>query len=197
MKKLLASVAALASLSGTAVAADLPSRKEPVSVPPPSALWNGVYVGLNAGGTWDTVAATSITSAPFVINGGANAPWALTSALAGPASFSTGNGGFIGGGQIGANFQYGSLLLGIETDIQGVASGNNAVSSATVAPTPLSSAGLYFLTTTTSSKSLDYLGTFRGRNRLSLDAEPARLRIRRTGLWGSRFLDELWPNHPQ
>jgi len=164
MNKLFACVASLAILSGAALAADLPSRKEaPVYFPPPpTALWNGLYVGLNAGGAWDATAATRVASGPFLINGPANAPWAFSSAAAGPTSLSTRNDGFIGGGQIGANFQYGNVLLGIETDLQGLAAGNGA-SAATIAPTPLAAAGLFFVTTTASSKSLDYLGTVRAR----------------------------------
>ena len=56
MKNLLASTAiALALAAGSAIAADLPSRKEaPVYVPPPPPppMWTGFYVGLNIGGGW-------------------------------------------------------------------------------------------------------------------------------------------------
>ena len=57
MKNLLASTAiALALAAGSAMAADLPSRKEaPVYVPPPPPppMWTGFYGGLNIGGGWD------------------------------------------------------------------------------------------------------------------------------------------------
>jgi outer membrane immunogenic protein len=153
-------------LSGvTLQAADLLSDRAPLStanVPQPP-LWTGLYAGLNAGGTWDTTTATSIISGPFLINGAENLPWALSSAVAGPGGVSTRSDGFIGGGQLGFNFQYSSLLLGIEADIQGVAGGNNTVSAVTVAPTPLSAQGLNFVTTATSGKALDYFGTVRGR----------------------------------
>jgi len=52
MKKILLSAASLAILSGSALAADLPSRKEAVVAPVVAPLWQGFYVGLNAGGAW-------------------------------------------------------------------------------------------------------------------------------------------------
>ncbi len=58
MKKILFAVSAvaLALSAGSAMAADLPSRKEaPVYVPPPPPppMWTGFYGGLNIGGGWD------------------------------------------------------------------------------------------------------------------------------------------------
>ncbi len=52
MKKIALSFAALAVTAGSALAADLPSRKGPPVLPPPPPpppLWPGFYVGLNAG----------------------------------------------------------------------------------------------------------------------------------------------------
>ena len=64
MKNLLASTAiALALAAGSAMAADLPSRKEaPVYVPPPPPppMWTGFYAGLNIGGGWAPTAATAL-----------------------------------------------------------------------------------------------------------------------------------------
>ncbi|MFM9152143.1 MAG: hypothetical protein ACKOPC_00785 [Methylocystis sp.] len=51
MKKILLSAVSLAILSGSALAADLPSRKAPVAPPPPPPpMWTGFYAGLNLGG---------------------------------------------------------------------------------------------------------------------------------------------------
>ncbi|MGA9600989.1 MAG: porin family protein, partial [Methylocystis sp.] len=57
MKKVAAiSAIALAMGMGSALAADLPSRKAPpVYVPPPPPLiWTGFYGGLNIGGGWNS-----------------------------------------------------------------------------------------------------------------------------------------------
>ena len=107
MKKyLLASVAALGLVAaGAASAADLPSRKGPVAAPvymPPAFSWTGFYVGANAGYGWGNVNA----------NGFANV---------GDLD------GFVGGGQVGYNYQMGQFVLGLEADLQGadLSSGNN------------------------------------------------------------------------
>jgi outer membrane immunogenic protein len=107
MKKyLLASVAALGIVAaGAASAADLPSRKGPVAAPvylPPAFTWTGFYVGANAGYGWGNVNA----------NG-----WANVGDLD----------GFVGGGQVGYNYQMGQFVLGVEADLQGadLSSGNN------------------------------------------------------------------------
>ena len=53
MKKALSVAALVLALTGSALAADLPSYKAPPPPPlPPPPLWTGFYVGLNAGGTW-------------------------------------------------------------------------------------------------------------------------------------------------
>ena len=49
MKKILLSAVSLAVLTGSAIAADLPTRKEPVLPPPPSFTWTGLYGGINVG----------------------------------------------------------------------------------------------------------------------------------------------------
>jgi outer membrane immunogenic protein len=88
-----------------AVAADLP-RKAPVYVPPPVYNWTGFYVGVNAGG--------SIGRDPTTI----------TQSGLGPGSFISSNtmspAGFIGGGQLGYNYQFApNWVVGVEGDFQG------------------------------------------------------------------------------
>lgn len=106
MKKyLLASVAALGLVAaGAASAADLPSRKGPVVAPVyvPAFTWTGFYVGANAGYGWGNVNA----------NGFANI---------GDLD------GFVGGGQVGYNYQMGQFVVGLEADLQAadLSSGNN------------------------------------------------------------------------
>ena len=98
MKKyLLSGVAALGLLAaGAASAADLPSRKGPVVAPVyvPAFTWTGFYVGANAGwgfGNMDSVGVSGFGDLD----------------------------GFVGGGQIGYNYQLGQIVLGLEADFQG------------------------------------------------------------------------------
>jgi outer membrane immunogenic protein len=163
MKKILLSATALSfALTASAFAADLPNRKAPAYIPPPPPppLWSGFYVGLNAGGTF------SDNSNVLVQGAGGNVPafFALQSAGAVPTSVSLSNSGFIGGGQVGYNYQFGfggfgglagGWLVGIEADIGGIAgSSNNASAGGVFGPFPFS---------TSVNRSLDYIGTVRGR----------------------------------
>jgi outer membrane immunogenic protein len=144
MKKIALSVAALALTAGGAFAADLPSRKGPPVLPPPPPpppMWTGFYAGLNAGygfGTNSNVQSVAIgqdkpvgfyysdipSGTAFVseaINGSAHYLSLPTGAgLAQSGSFANTQNGFIGGGQVGYNYQWGpSFVIGIEADIQG------------------------------------------------------------------------------
>ena len=107
---LLAATGGLAAMS-SAQAADLPMKAAKLTpAPAPIASWTGFYVGLNAGAVWQMG-----TSA---YNNGE-----------GPGN--SGHGiGFIGGGQIGYNYQIApTWVLGLEADISGLtgtASGANA-----------------------------------------------------------------------
>jgi outer membrane immunogenic protein len=104
MKKfLLSSVAALGIIAaGAASAADLPSRRGPVEAPiyVPVFTWTGFYVGANAGYAWGQIDSTNVG----VIGGFGN--------FADPD-------GFVGGGQIGYNYQIGQWVIGAEADFQG------------------------------------------------------------------------------
>ncbi len=150
---------ALALSAGYAFAADLPSIKSPpVYVPPP--LWTGFYVGVNAGGAWSVNNSVDTISTPlFPVGLNPLVPPGLA-ALA-TASVPVGSsGGFIGGGQIGYNWQFSnSFVAGVEADIQGIARSGGAGTAAASAfvLAPLISSAL------SSTKTVDYLGTVRGR----------------------------------
>jgi outer membrane immunogenic protein len=120
---------------GSALAADLPYRKAPVYVPPPAMPWTGFYFGANAGGSFGGDNSVNTSSFPsyhvvdptYFLNNAGNpngAYWANNSALG--ATGNTGVGGgdsFIGGGQIGYNYQLSSsYVAGIEAEIQGATS---------------------------------------------------------------------------
>jgi outer membrane immunogenic protein len=105
---LLAGTAALAIAASAAQAADLPSRYAP---PPmvaaiPVFTWTGFYVGVNAGYGWSD-----------------NNNNGYYSGLVGYYGGGSDNGGFIGGGQVGYNYQMGQFVIGLETDIQYAAIG--------------------------------------------------------------------------
>jgi outer membrane immunogenic protein len=148
----------LALCAGSAFAADLPSKKAPAYLPPPPPppLWTGFYVGLNAGGTWAESNNLGVVSYPLF-------PDPVVLQLAGLASapVPVGNsGGFIGGGQIGYNFQFANnFVVGIEADIQGVTHSGNAGTASTFGAIN----GFPVVTTLSATKNIDYLGTVRGR----------------------------------
>jgi outer membrane immunogenic protein len=102
MKKLLLASVAVFGFAGAAAAADLPSRYAP---PPmvaavPVFTWTGFYVGVNAGYGWNTQDNNNYFDPVFGYSGGGS------------------DGGFVGGGQIGYNYQMGQFVIGLETDIQ-------------------------------------------------------------------------------
>ncbi len=110
MRALLLSTVALATLAGSAFAADLPSRKEaPVYVAPaPAFSWTGFYIGGDIGAAWSTTS-TSATG-----------PLAYEFASVGLIPGSLGASGFMGGGYVGYNYQLNqNFVLGLEGDFQG------------------------------------------------------------------------------
>ncbi|MBY6241402.1 outer membrane protein [Methylosinus sp. Sm6] len=114
--------ALLATTAHAAIAADLPSRKAPPMMPPPPPpppVWTGFYLGANVGGGWlDNAAGRNSTvgwNGQAWVRGAANA-----------ADRSTSNGGVVGGGQVGYNYQLTPLfVVGLETDIQASNIGDN------------------------------------------------------------------------
>src|SRR2546430_2572887 len=137
-RTLLASVGAIALFGSAAFAADLPSRAPPpVYLPPPPVFtWTGLYIGGNAGYTWAASRNVDTTTVAVFAAPTFEPERALSSALA-TGAVSLNPNGFIGGGQIGYNFQFAnSWVVGIEADIQGIA-GNNATGSFSRSGVPL------------------------------------------------------------
>lgn len=108
-------------LAGAGQAADLPvgpgqAYYPGVVTPVPYYDWGGVYLGLNAGGSWVAQSQGVITNAPtgtFV-----------------SSSASSGSSGFAGGGQFGANwFIAPSFLLGVEADFDALTNRTSVTSS--------------------------------------------------------------------
>jgi len=99
--------AVLASAAVSANAADLPTSKGAPVAPAiyaPVFTWTGLYLGLNAGVGWANGRDVFVTT-----------PDGTVAAL---NTGSSSNAGFVGGGQIGYNFQTGAFVFGVETDIQ-------------------------------------------------------------------------------
>lgn len=97
MTRLLVSTAAIALLSGAAVAADLPVYEPaPIIAPVPVGYdWSGLYLGLQAGWKWgdDDYEVTGVDTS-FDIDG------------------------WFAGGHLGARFQWNWLVAGVEGDLE-------------------------------------------------------------------------------
>lgn len=119
-------------------------------------MWDGVYIGVNAGGAWDSANAANIAAVPTQFPADPSIVQVLTGSL------SSNNGGFIGGGQIGFSHQWPSgLVLGVETDFQGVTDKSSGYQGLAVPDAFLPSVTEFG--SLTASKQIDSLGTVRAR----------------------------------
>jgi len=168
MKKLLLASTVLAGLTAAASAADLPRRAAPppIFTPVPVFTWTGFYAGFNAGYGFD---ASSNSASTVVGVSPANRIFATGNTLqSGVLAFSnsSGNEGFVGGGQIGYNYQFtpgSGVVVGIEADAQyadfgrqrnrfsAIGANGSAIIPGTLVFNPNGLSGL------------DYFGTVRGR----------------------------------
>jgi outer membrane immunogenic protein len=121
-RTILLSGVCVAALCASALAADLPAKAPYYKAPPPvpAFSWSGCYVGGNLGyghanRTWNATATTPVTA--FV-------------------SQHTSGDGFVGGGQLGCDYQAGSWVVGIEGMVDGSTinktSGVNTIPGATL-----------------------------------------------------------------
>lgn len=118
---------------GAAHAADVGAQPPyPAPVPAPY-NWTGAYAGLNIGGGYASVSATDSFA-------GASGTGSETLT------------GFVGGGQLGFNWQAGPAVIGLEGDFQGSTQSN----SITIGPY-------------SATDEITYFGTLRGRLGLALD----------------------------
>jgi outer membrane immunogenic protein len=117
----------VALMAGVGSAADLPARKAAIAPPTPPPIWNGFYVGLNAGYGARTNSASAATV--FAIDNWAAGNQSLSPgsfqsfgglALANSGMIGAGGSGFVGGGQVGYNLSVGPhIVVGLEADMQG------------------------------------------------------------------------------
>jgi outer membrane immunogenic protein len=170
MKKILLSSVALLGLSAAAFAADLPSRRAAPApyVAVPVFTWTGFYVGVNAGygfsdndrnglGSYNATAGS--LSAPL----GGYAGTVTTDGLN-----NRDNSGFVGGGQIGYNYQIGQWVIGVEADLQ-YADLNKNDSNGIVVLSPGVTPGTFTGARNANFGGIDWFGTVRGRLGYAMD----------------------------
>src|SRR5207249_6000856 len=113
MKRLFLGSVALVALGLGAPAAFAAERPVPAYAPPPppppAYTWSGCYIGASAGTSSGrsqhfTTAGSTVSPSPVPITAGA------------PITDSFNLSGFIGGGQLGCNWQWGAWVFGIEGD---------------------------------------------------------------------------------
>ena len=104
IKRILLTAAATIATWGAASAADLPVKAPMLPPPPPPFSWTGFYLGGNLGATW---AERGVRDAFGLTFGGSS------------------DAVFMGGGQVGFNYQFTSFVLGIEWDFDALASSND------------------------------------------------------------------------
>ncbi len=161
MKKTLLSTIALIAIAGSASAADLPSIKS-TPAPAPIMSWNGFYAGLNTGYGFGTA------------NNAQNYGWANSNyfgsdSLAFAASYSQlgrniTQGGFIGGGQVGYNYQFRqNFLIGFETDMQGSGISGEGNADGWAPYSQNASATYSFISRVPIQAGINWMGTVRGR----------------------------------
>jgi outer membrane immunogenic protein len=141
-----------------AAAADMPI-KAPRYVAPLTS-WSGFYAGLDAGlvnsqNGLNAAATPTLDAGLGVVPGVSEGLAALSSGSIAAGSHN----GFIGGGQVGYNWQLGSFVAGIETDIQGISQSGGARAVTTTAVV----VGVPVASTQTATMSTKDLGTVRAR----------------------------------
>jgi len=141
---------AAATVGGGAQAADMPSKAPPAIAPVPY-NWTGFYIGANVGAAWQQAHTQGTGYDAFP-----------RSAV--PINFSTTQTGFIGGGQIGYNWQNGNAVYGVEADISGLT--GRASASQPYAVNKVCSVGSCVAG---ASSKIDWLATFRGRLGLAVN----------------------------
>jgi outer membrane immunogenic protein len=152
MKKTLLLLALFSSAAGSALAADMPV-KAPVVVAP--FTWTGIYLGINAGyGNNTSDGAAYCTNPAGVVSG----PGCWSSVPSGISA----SGGFVGG-QVGANYQVGMFVFGVESDIQ-VAHINGAATLTESCCIGFAGPSAVW----TRSQNMDWFGTVRGRLGLAI-----------------------------
>lgn len=136
-----AAIISFVGLSQSGSAADMAARPAYKAPPPPAVWsWTGFYIGVNAGGSIGRNP-TNVTGSP-----------ATFGAAGVQESYNLSPAGFVGGGQIGYNWQVSpNWVAGLEADFQGTTQKD---SSCLV---------LCYTLSATATQKMDWFGTVRGR----------------------------------
>lgn len=158
MKKyaLLASAASLFAAT-SAIAADLPARKvAPVAPIVPAFTWTGFYAGVNAGVNWSgrnvntTLFDPEFPNLPFLNE-------------IQPPVYNNDRTGFLGGVQVGYNYQINQFVIGAEADFMGTALSKRSSSAISVTTQLLPEYSFTEGSLTSTKIEQNWLGTVRAR----------------------------------
>jgi outer membrane immunogenic protein len=111
------------SIGGAATAADLSPAPAPIYTKAPEPVpysWTGLYGGVQAGYGWSGDDVNTVGGPISFYDPGATAAASATmnaSAAAATMDYITSPKGFVGGGTLGYNVQYGQFVWGVETDL--------------------------------------------------------------------------------
>lgn len=122
----LLAVVAVIGFGSIASAADMPVKARPMA-PAPAFSWTGFYIGANVGGSWSNEGTDY--SMPFTAAGNIFTNCGAPAGVVLPAptspnpfdlsgSCSNKSSSFLGGGQIGYNYQSGAVVYGVEADFE-------------------------------------------------------------------------------
>src|ERR1700704_2498104 len=184
MKRIVLAAALVVLSSASALAADLPPRgygKAPAMAA--ATNWSGLYIGGNVGYGWGNNSTDfSFLPTPEALEADNN------------TTLGTRSSGVIGGAQLGYNWQIGSLVTGLEADIQGSGIKGSARAIPTIRGTAIPDPTSVF----SSEQKLSWFGTVRGR--LGLTVTPELLlygtgglaygRVDASANWFASFADE-------
>lgn len=166
MKSWFLGAVSVALTSVSALAADMPMyRPPPRYIPPPVISWTGFYMGVNAGYSWGISSFIKPSQSIDMLSVGppVEAEMAVVSATAAGQWLSAPANGFVGGAQIGYNWQASdTLVIGAEADAMGFANTKESRQSLALLDVP-TSGGMQIASFTEGSRSLNFLGTVRGR----------------------------------
>jgi outer membrane immunogenic protein len=149
----LAGLGALACVGALrpAAAADLPVSPLPYRPVASIFTWTGIYLGAHVGGAWVRKDETAV-------------PFTLTGVTVAPAPVSLNLSGFLAGGQVGANFQAGIWVVGVEAQASWASLTGSAGCSSTA-----TAGGVVTILGANCTAKADALGTIAGRLGVAFD----------------------------